>query len=66
MGIRHLPIELLGIIVGNIDLQDLFHLSLTCRQFHYLVKDQSLMRQALEVRGAAGHSCSTRVANPRR
>jgi len=54
MHIRRLPIELLTEVAKSIGLEDLFHLSLTCRQFQYLIRDRGVCRVVLEVRSRVG------------
>jgi hypothetical protein len=58
-GIQALPIEILYYVVQELDMVDLFNWSLTCQQFHYLIRDPALCRDLLEVRRPYIHSAIT-------
>jgi hypothetical protein len=53
MGFLDVPVEIIALIMECIDLDDVFSLSLTCRQFGQLVRSQTLSRVALKVRSLA-------------
>jgi hypothetical protein len=48
-GLTAVPIEVMHYIVHDLSLDDLFNLSLSCRQFHYLIRDQSICKTVLMV-----------------
>ncbi|KAF6818434.1 F-box domain-containing protein [Colletotrichum sojae] len=45
---QRLPIEIMTYITSSLDLHDIFNLSLTCRQFNYLVANEEICRIALQ------------------
>ena len=44
-----LPYEVLANIVGNVDFDDVFNLALTCRNFKFLVTEESLCKTIVQV-----------------
>ena len=50
MSLRHLPYEIVFYVAQQLDLEDVYNLSLTCRQFQYLAKEDNICKAVLEVR----------------
>ncbi|KAJ9156142.1 F-box domain-containing protein [Pleurostoma richardsiae] len=48
MSLRKLPFEIMSTIAQHLDPDDIFHLSLSCRQFDYLIHDETICKAALE------------------
>jgi hypothetical protein len=49
MSIQKVPIEILWIIAHDLDPEDVFHLSLSCGQFAYLIYRRMICKAALMV-----------------
>jgi hypothetical protein len=49
MGILAAPIEIITLIMECLELDEIFSLSLTCRQFGHLIRSQGLSRIVLQV-----------------
>ena len=46
-----LPYEVLSNIVSNVDFDDVFNLGLTCKELLYLLQEESICKQILQVKG---------------
>lgn len=47
MNLLRMPIEIIGLITGNLSSEDIYNLSLTCRALGYIVRDDGICRKAL-------------------
>lgn len=52
-----LPYEVIGIIVQDLDLEDVFHLSLASKRFLYLIQEEWVCKSVLEVLTFLTGSC---------
>ncbi|KAJ4396002.1 hypothetical protein N0V93_000218 [Gnomoniopsis smithogilvyi] len=48
MSLQSLPYEVVSIITQSLDLEDLFHLALSCQRFQYLIRDDRSCKVFLE------------------
>lgn len=49
MSLRRLPYEVVSIVTKSLDLEDIFHLALSCQRFQYLIRDDRSCKGFLEV-----------------
>lgn len=49
MSLRCLPYEVVAIITEHLDLEDIFHLAISCRQLQYLLDDNRRCKVFLSV-----------------
>lgn len=49
MSLRYLPYEVVSIITETLDLEDIFHLAISCRQLQYLIYDNRRCKVFLSV-----------------
>jgi hypothetical protein len=49
MSLATLPYEIIGIIVQDLDLEDVFHISLSSKRFLYLIHEDRVCKTVLEV-----------------
>jgi F-box domain len=49
LGLISLPYEVLANIVGGINFDDVFNLALTCKNFKYLIIEESICKSIMQV-----------------
>lgn len=54
MSLATLPYEVVGIIVQDLDLEDVFHISLSSKRFLYLIRENRVCKAVLEVLDSHG------------
>ncbi|KEY66102.1 hypothetical protein S7711_09220 [Stachybotrys chartarum IBT 7711] len=47
MNLLRMPIEIIGLITGNLSSDDIYNLSLACRALGYIIRDDGICRKAL-------------------